>query len=126
MGSAVAVIDAERRHTSRDFHIPFPLTARAILLAGAVALALFVIGPQAGSVDDDGDGNPDIPVVVSCCTLGADLSSATRGNQQSRKIHEVTLSTSLGIHSRSVAVAKPEFLSAAARSVLHSSCPLRC
>lgn len=122
----VAAIDAELKHTRRNFHLPFPLLARAIVLVGVVALALFVIGPQAGSVDDDGDGNPDIPVVVSGCALAADLSSATRANQRSRNIHDVRLSRSLGISPRSVEVAKPEFSSPADRSVLRSSCSLRC
>ncbi len=38
---------------------------RALLLAQAAFLALFLAGPSAGSVDSDNDGFPDIPVVVA-------------------------------------------------------------
>jgi hypothetical protein len=124
--AVVAVSDAELKHTRRHFHSPFPPLNRTIVLVGAMALALFVIGPQGGSVDDDGDGNPDIPVVVSGCALAYDLSPVTCVNQRLRNIHGVTLSRSLGIPSRSVEVAKPEFSSATDRPVLRSSCCLRC
>lgn len=54
---------------------------RTLLLGAIVALALFVVGPQAGSFDDDGDGSPDIPVVVSSCSLADDVASPANVNQ---------------------------------------------
>jgi hypothetical protein len=104
--SAVSVIDAGVTHTRRHFYIRIPLLAHSILLVGAVALALFVVGPQAGSVDDDGDGNPDIPVVVSDLVLVAHLSPTTRVDQRSGNIQDVKLSRSLRIPTRYIEIAK--------------------
>src|SRR5215471_17451442 len=39
-----------------------------ILVLGIVAVSLFCLGPQMGSLDTDGDGVPDIPVVISSST----------------------------------------------------------
>lgn len=38
---------------------------RLVLLSVLMAITLFVVGPQMGSIDDDQDGSPDIAVVVS-------------------------------------------------------------
>ena len=35
-----------------------------VFFLGLVAIAMFALGPQAGSLDDDGDGSPDVPIVV--------------------------------------------------------------
>ena len=43
---------------------------RALLLAQAAALALFLTGPSAGSIDSDNDGFPDVPVVVAGAVFG--------------------------------------------------------
>jgi len=53
-----------------------PFSFRVLVVAGLIALALFVVGPQRGSVDDDLDGNPDIPVVVSGPTLADSASTS--------------------------------------------------
>lgn len=37
----------------------------SLLVVQVLALTLFVVGPQAGSLDDDGDGSPDVPIVVA-------------------------------------------------------------
>jgi hypothetical protein len=47
-----------------------------ILSIGIIALVSFVVGPQSGSIDDDRDGNPDIPIVVMSARAAKDLSSA--------------------------------------------------
>lgn len=52
------------------------------LLVEIIALTLFVVGPQAGSLDDDGDGNPDVPVVVSSSRGVEDFARAPRCNER--------------------------------------------
>ena len=120
------MIDVGVTHTRRNFYIPIPLLARSILLVGTVALALFVVGPQAGSLDDDGDGSPDIPVVVSEPVIVAALSPAARVDQRSRNIQDVKLSTSHGVPTGYIEIAKCGFSSFGDASVSRSCCPLRC
>lgn len=52
------------------------------LLVEIIVLTLFVVGPQAGSLDDDGDGNPDVPVVVSSSRGVEDVARAPRCNER--------------------------------------------
>jgi len=46
--------DRERR----SFPVP------PFFFLGLIAVVVFVLGPQAGSLDDNGDGAPDVPIVV--------------------------------------------------------------
>ena len=87
----------EQRLTLRNCHNPISLLLRSLLFVGLVALTLFVVGPQAGSVDDDGDGSPDIPVVVSGPSLDGEVSFATRVSQRSPNISTVVASVCIGI-----------------------------
>ena len=47
---------------------------RSVLLIRTIALALFVLGPLVGSVDVDGDGTPDVPVVLVARSAVKDVS----------------------------------------------------
>ena len=60
-----------------------PFQARSLAFVWLMALALFVIGPQAGSLDDDGDGAPDVPIVVSGPGLTGDKSAISPSIGQS-------------------------------------------
>ena len=42
--------------------------SRPVLVFGFLTMALFLMGPQMGSVDVDGDGFPEVPVAVSTTT----------------------------------------------------------
>lgn len=44
--------------------------AQCAILVVLAATALFVLGPLAGSIDDDNDGMPDLPVVVTSSDIG--------------------------------------------------------
>jgi len=112
--------------TPRDFHNPLPLLPRSLLLVGIVALTLFVVGPQAGSLDDDGDGSPDIPIVVSDATLAADASQTADVDQRSQNVRGVHKTIQNGIQPRHIGICKSNFASLHGRSVLRSSCLLRC
>ena len=113
-------------HTRRQVCISIPSLASAILLIGLAALLLFVVGPLAGSVDDDGDGSPDIPVVVSDPILFSDLSADRGVEQGSSGVHDAAPSGHLGSSTPDIRVIESQLLSVNARSVLHSCCSLRC
>lgn len=96
------------------------------LLIGLATLTLFVVGPLAGSVDDDGDGSPDIPVVVSVPVLFTDRSADSGVDQRSGSIHDGAPSG----HLRSATPGRPiidsPFSSVDAGSVFDWCCSLRC
>ena len=110
----------------KHLHVLISLLAHAMLLVGVAALTLFVVGPLAGSVDNDGDGCPDIPVVVSDSVFFADLSAkssnvdpcpgATRDGSPTGQLRSATSGTTVGL----------QLKSADAGCVNHSCCSLRC
>jgi hypothetical protein len=102
------------------------LLARVILLIGVATLTLFAIGPLAGSVDDDGDGSPDIPIVVSGPVLFADLSGCAGIDQRSDSIQHGALSGHFRSSSLDGKIIEAQFLSVDAGAVLSSLCSLRC
>jgi hypothetical protein len=92
-----------------------------------MALALFVIGPQSGSLDYDGDGSPDIPIVVSVSipSLG-DVLSTKRLLERSTPAAGVIVDVVADLRTAQFDVGKSNFSSLAGRSVLRTSCLLRC
>ena len=110
----------------RNSDKPLPLPRRWALLVGLVALALFVVGPQAGSFDDDGDGSPDIPVVVSGVTLVGDVSRTTSVSQRKQIVHEAVPAPTIAMLTRQSGIGKSDFTAPDGRSVLRSCCMLRC
>jgi hypothetical protein len=113
-------------HTRRHVHIPISSHARAILLIGLATLTLFVVGPLAGSIDDDGDGSPDIPVVVSDPVVFTDLSAARGLDQRSGNIHDLAPSRHLRSATPRRPSIDPPFLAADAGSAFDWCCSLRC
>ena len=51
---------------------------RASVVSELLVLILFLVGPSGASVDSDGDGIPDIPIVVSASSPISEISK-TRG-----------------------------------------------
>ena len=106
-------------------HIPIPWLLRSLLLFGLAALALFVIGPLAGSIDDDGDGNPDIPVVVSAQIFVAGVPRVTDSSPIAQHVLEPARAP-IRIHTRCTEDGHSDFSSFDGRSILLSSSLLRC
>lgn len=95
-------------------------------MIGLAALTLFVVGPLAGSVDDDEDGSPDIPVVVSDSVLLLDLLADGGVDQHSRNTQAGAPSGYLRSSSPSTRVIDFKLVPVDAGSGLHSCCSLRC
>ena len=57
---------------------------RWVAILGIAAVSLFFLGPQMGSVDTDGDGYPDTPVVALGSIPVARPSGFVSSNQPSR------------------------------------------
>ena len=49
--------------------------ARASVVSEALFMMVFLVGPLGASVDSDGDGVPDVPIVVAASTPLAELSN---------------------------------------------------
>ena len=90
-----------------------------------MTLALFVIGPLAGSFDEDGDGYPDVPVVVSAAIFHAGALPA-QADCTSPDVHDLATCTQSGVQTSNTADDKNHSTSPEGRAVLLSSCLLRC
>jgi len=112
------------RHSRHRIHA----FLRLLLFAELVAVVLFVIGPQAGSFDDDGDGSPDIPVVVSGTSFVRDVSGAASARERSLQCRQVVGAAI--IRMRTCPIRESDSVSGCAcfdgRSVLRGSSQLRC
>jgi hypothetical protein len=99
-----------------------PFRCRILGLA-IVAVSLFFLGPQMGSLDTDGDGCPDTPVVISSSTPVVRPSSFASKGQPSHRIRAAIL-LALVVHS--YYVENDDSGSPAGRAALKSFCLLRC
>lgn len=124
--SAATLDSRGSNQTRKHLYISIPSRARAILLIGLAALTLFVVGPLAGSLDDDGDGCPDTPVVVSDSVFFADQSADTGVDQHSGNIHCGVRTGPIRIPTPGARIIESPFLSVGACSVSHPCCSLRC
>ena len=96
-----------------------------MLLIGVAAIALFVVGPQGGSVDDDADGSPDIPIVVTNPVDVADVSARVRAAERRYDIDRPSLSRR-AFSTRDVEIPESNSPALNEGSVLYSWCSLRC
>jgi hypothetical protein len=64
--------------TPRHFASSMWKFGRPVVILGLMAIAVFAVGPQLGSVDADEDSYPEVPVVVASTSRAFDSSSATR------------------------------------------------
>ena len=87
---------------------------------------MFVVGPLAGSIDDDGDGSPDIPVVVSDPVVFTALSADSSVDQRSGNIRDGAPSGHLRSATPRRPIIAPPFLSVDVGSVFGWCCSLRC
>jgi hypothetical protein len=93
------------------------------ILLGIVAVLLFSVGPQLGSLDTDGDGYPETPVVISISTPVARPSSFVSTTKSSR-IRAASMLAD--IVNRSYYTERDESGPPAGRAALRSFCLLRC
>jgi len=100
-----------------------PRSRCPIVVLGIVALSVFCLGPQLGSLDTDGDGYPDTPVAMSISIPVARSSSFVSNNQPSR-IRAAIVLADLVI--RSYYGERDESNPLAGRAALKSFCLLRC
>ena len=61
---------------------------RASILGELLCLILFLVGPLGASIDCDGDGIPDVPVVVIASTPLAEISQTRLINVASMTAHD--------------------------------------
>lgn len=97
---------------------------RCILLIALSALLQFVVGPQLGSVDADGDGIPESPVALATAnTVGAStLSCKVISHRTIRVAHPVAIPA----QTRTFDAQKRTIASPVGRSDLRLFCLLRC
>jgi hypothetical protein len=94
-----------------------------ILVLGVVAVSLFFLGPQMGSLDTDGDGCPDTPVVISSFTPVVRPSNfASAAHPRNRIQGAIVLAPVLHFYY----VENDDSRSPAGRAALRSFCLLRC
>jgi hypothetical protein len=106
--------------------VSIPLLVRAMLLIGIATLTLFAVGPLAGSVDDDGDGSPDIPVVVSDLVFFTDQSADRHVDRVSGNIQHGASPGHLRSSTPDIPIIYSQFLSMDAGCILSSHRFLRC
>jgi hypothetical protein len=92
-----------------------------ILVLGIVAVSLFFLGPQIGSLDTDGDGYPDTPVEISAPVAP---SSGFVSNNQPSRIRAASVLADVAL--RSHYGERAESVPPAGRAALKSFCLLRC
>lgn len=96
---------------------------RYILLIALSALLLFVVGPQLGSVDADGDGIPESPVALATTnTVGATTLSCEASHRTIRVAHPVAIPA----QTRAFDAQEQTIASPVGRSDLRLFCLLRC
>jgi hypothetical protein len=122
-------VDFDRRmsdYTRRHLTISISSRALSILLIGLAAMTLFAVGPLAGSFDNDGDGAPDIPVVVSDPLL-PDVAGAVKADQLSSTVRHPAPSCHLGSSTPGTApVTNFQVLVVNKVAFPQSCCALRC
>ena len=100
---------------------------RLFLSIGIIALLSFVVGPQSGSIDDDSDGYPDIPIVVMRASAARDLSSGAALGHLFRAALDGSESGFVGDGTSQVAdLNLSETNRIDSPSILRFSCLLRC
>ena len=107
-------------------HVSSPMRqcVRYLLLIQLFAIALFVAGPQMGSIDDDQDGIPDIEVVVSAPQPGA--FSGLRWNERLPEAFPPAVVKLRRMGGSLLRLDRTEFSPTASHSALCYLCMLRC
>jgi hypothetical protein len=99
---------------------------RLLLCIWVVALGLFVVGPQMGSIDDDQDGAPDVAIVVCCrCYRHAEISRG-RAEAPLTRIPAPRAATVFFFYTRHFAIERFKPSVTTGSPVLSALCILRC
>ena len=106
------------RHPQRSVH--------SLLVALIFAIALFLVGPSAASIDDNGDGAPDVPVVVTASSSAAECFRLLKITASSANAHPLAM-TKVSVQLHRLPIQPAEFRPPVeGRFNLRSSCQLRC
>jgi hypothetical protein len=89
------------------------------------AISLFFLGPQFGSLDIDGDGIPDVPVIMVMGGNSQNVQPAHSDDGQT-KVGLATASPFLGLKSRDIVFMKRRIVVEPRGSRLDSVVPLLC
>jgi hypothetical protein len=89
-----------------------------------VAITLFVLGPQFGALDTDGDGVPDVPIIVGEHRNGQEA-KAQRVDRKN-KIDLATASLLVGLMCDLLQLIKARTVLDSLASRLYPAVPLRC
>jgi hypothetical protein len=106
-------------HWTKRFRRPF---LRLLL----VTIALFVIVPQMSSVDSDEDGIPDLPAIAMAANSIGVESSSTRKDSGPQEIQGTVVFALAATLSHRLEGDRSDRVFHDGRSVLQSSCALRC
>lgn len=101
------------------FRLPF---LRLLL----VTIALFVMVPQMALVDSDDDGIPDLPAIGIGANPIAGRSSSTRKDSSPQEIQNTVVLALVAARPHQLEADKSDFALHDGRSILQSSCSLRC
>jgi len=99
---------------------------RYFLVLGLLFLSLFVLGPQMGSIDADGDGYAETAIVVASSSPTVKAPSSARKNLPLKEINKSLGLAVITIQHYYFKIKEPDFASQAGRSALQSFCLLRC
>src|SRR5579864_3136914 len=99
---------------------------RYLLVLGLLFLSLFVLGPQMGSIDADGDGYPETAIVVASSSPTVKAPSSARKNLPLQEIYNSLGLAVITIQQYHFKINEPDFASQVGRSALQSFCLLRC
>jgi hypothetical protein len=99
---------------------------RQVMILGLMAILVFAVGPQLGSVDADEDGYPEVPVVVASTNPAAGLSSSTRRGPRPQSVHSAVALRLMAVQPYQFGIDESEFPLHSGRSAQQSFCVLRC
>jgi hypothetical protein len=127
VASVVCEQEMTARSTPKDFLHWVKRFRRPFLRLVLVTIALFVIVPQMSSVDSDDDGIPDLPTAIAIAANSIAVpSSSTRKDSGPQKIHNTVVLALAATQSHHLEADKSDCVFHDGRSVLQSSCALRC
>jgi hypothetical protein len=97
---------------------------RVILILGLAAIATFVVGPQLGSVDADGDGFPEVLVVVASTSPCTRVSRSALADSRPQSIDQTVALMLMAVQAHALEIDQSELLLHSNRCV--KSLVLRC
>ena len=99
---------------------------RYFLVLGLLFLSLFVLGPQTGSIDADGDGYPETAIVVASSSRIVKAPSSVRKNLPLQELNNALGLAVIAIQKYHFTINEADVASQAGRTALQYFCLLRC